>query len=566
MDKYKVFVLVAAVVIIAAFFAWLILGKAPQTTSPLTQTTTPPPTAPALKILWVSNPLIDKTWLIERGMYERAWTWSTFIKGQVIVLPNGRLVAVATQKGEVYVFAANGSLVKKFEYALGEVPYTAQFSPDGKYFAVGLASKEGELVVYSTDTWEPVFRYKVASDLLGPSNATESTILKQPWYGNRIMYILFDKKGKMYVPACQQILNPKTQSPVYVNVTVDLFKVYPELKSAFPNRTAYRVSFWSGIMLSKIIAIDTATWNVAWKWPKSGNAYTLIPMLSTDGEGKYLAFPTWWYFDPRNPELWHSGTVFVLNTTNGEVLYKFEAPPLLPVFERASIYNGVELTDDGRYLVAAYEDGRVYAIDNVESVKEGRAVVLWKSTVQAPIASDVLLIPQKGGEVSVKKSYIYAWVGLAGVVKDRVVVYTSATYATYWAPGYERKPLIQHPNQTKLFVLDLKNGSLLYVDKFFGKPEYGKVRPFAISGCLLAASIGNDWITADASMAGLYVWDLCRLTEVARFLTVPNYGVPLDVGIGGGQIYVLTGPINIAHSEAEPANIVGEYRLVAFGT
>jgi len=67
-------------------------------------------------------------------------------------------------------------------------------------------------------------------------------------------------------------------------------------------------------------------------------------------------------------------------------------------------------------------------------------------------------------------------------------------------------------------------------------------------------------------MAGLYVWDLCRLTEVARFLTVPNYGVPLDVGIGGGRIYVLTSPVNIAHSEAEPANIVGEYRLVAFGT
>ncbi len=516
-----------------------------------------------LKLLWTTQPLVDKDWLIQNGIYARAWDWSTYEKGIVTASPDGRFIAVGTQKGELYIFASNGTLVAKFTYGLGRVPYYVQdFTPDGKYFVVGIASREGELVIYDTSSWREVASIKLAQYLLGPSNATDATITKQPWYGVRPMFITF-YNNLMFVTVSEMLIDPASQRPKYIPVRYDLIKIYPELKNIL-NKTEYIVTRYTSVYASRLLAVKIGSWNVTWYWPRDEPAYTLLPI--TTANGGYVAVATWWSIDPKNPYKWFSGVVYVLNASNGDLLYKFAPPPLVPYFDYTSIWNGLAFSPDARYLIVVTEDGRVFALDNFKSATSGRPVILWSASVEMPIPAQVLLIPQKGKNYNITTTYIYTYSGLAGVTQGRVVVYTSSTYAAYWAPGVERKPLIQHPNQTKLFVLNLTDGRLLYVDKFMGKPAYGKVIPFTIAGCFVYVPIGQDWVAADASMSGVYVFDVCRYRAVAKFLTVPQFGVPLDLDASGNRIYVLVGLINTAPSELAPANIIGEYELLALET
>jgi WD40 repeat protein len=514
-----------------------------------------------LKLLWITQPLVDKNWLIQNGIYARAWDWSTYEKGIVTASPDGRFIAVGTQKGELYIFASNGTLVAKFTYGLGRVPYYVQdFTPDGKYLVVGIASREGELVIYDTSSWREVASIKLAQYLLGPSNATDATITKQPWHGVRPMFITFSD-GLMFVTIGESVIDPVSQQPKYVLVKYNLIKMYPELRKVL-NKTEYVVSRYTSVQASRLLAVKIGSWDVVWYWPKEGPAYTSLPIATASGG--YVAVATWWYIDPRDPYKWFSGVVYVLNATNGNLLYKFAPPPLVPYFNYTSIWNGLALSPDAKNLVVVTDQGTIYALDNKRSAELGMPVVLWSASIMTPIPAQALVIPQKGRNHTLITSYVYTFSGLAGVTQGRLVAYTSSTYVTYWAPGAERRPLIQHPNQTKIFVLNLTNGQLLYVDKFMGKPVYGKVIPFAIAGCFVYVPIGQDWVAADASMSGVYVFDVCRYRAVARFITIPQFGVPLDLDVRGDKIYVLVGLINTAPSEFAPANIIGEYQLLAF--
>ncbi len=519
-----------------------------------------------LEIVWKTDPLVDKSWLIQKGLYIRSWTWYNFLKGSVVSSPDGRFVAVTTQKGEVFIFSSNGKKLKDLTFGLGRVPYSMTFSPDGRYFAVGLSSKYGEVLVYDTSSWEVVWSYKADKDLLGPSNATEATITKSPWYGNSINFIEFDKSGKrLYFVADGKIINEKSQRPVYEKVSVDLMNIYPEIRKKYPDLKEYRISMWVGVYVSRLVAVDVSSWKVAWRWPKNEPAGVMIPMFSTDSGDRYVALCTWWGYNPKEPAKWHGGTVFVLRADNGDQLWRWDIPPRVPVFNRTTIWNGIGISSDGKYVVVEPSDGRIFVVNNEESVKKGEPVLAWKATIMSPIQSEILLIPKNKGNYTSIKSYIYAGTYFAGIVDGKVVPYASATYSVYWSPKYERKPMIQHPNQTKLFIFDLSTGKLLYIDKFFGKPMYGKVVPFARDGNLLIGCVGNDWITSDASMSGVYVWDTSRLKLVARFLTLmpEKYGVPLDVSASGNRIYVLVGPVDLATGPEGPSKIVGEYRLIA---
>ncbi|RLF14147.1 MAG: hypothetical protein DRJ97_06780 [Thermoprotei archaeon] len=517
-----------------------------------------------LEAAWATPPLIDRDWLIERGLYDRAYSWRGFVKGSVVASHSGDLVAVTTHKGEVYVYSGDGKLLRKLSFELGEVPVAAAFSPDDRYLAVGLSSKKGELRVYDTSTWSLAWSYDASGDLLGESNATEATIVKKPYLGNRVHFVAFDEAGRMYLAASSRIIDPAKQRPIYKKLTIDLMKIYPELKQAYPGLPSYTVSVWASAYASRVVAVDVGSWSIAWRWPKQGVARSFIPMIDVDAEGRYLALCTWGAHDPYEPYEWHGGIVTVLDAKSGEALWRWDVPPRVPVFNRTYIWNGIGITDDGKYVIVEPSDGRVFAIDNLGSCKLKKPVFKWTATIMTPVEADVLLIPKKGGEYSVIKAYIYAGTYFAGIVGGKVAPYASATYSAYWSPRFERKPLNQHPNQTKLFLLDLETGELLFVDRFLGKPMYGKVVPFAVKDGLLIGAIGNDWTSSDASMAGVYVYDVERLERVARFLTVEGgYGVPIDVAAAGDKIYVLTAPIDLATSPKGPANIVGEYRLVA---
>ncbi len=521
---------------------------------------------PKLKVVWKTDPLVDKKWLIQRGLYIRSWTWYSFLKGSVVSSPDGRFVAVTTQKGEIFVFSSNGKKIKDLTFGLGRVPYSMAFSPDGKYFAVGLSSRYGEVLVYDTNDWKTVWSYKADKDLLGPSNATEATITKSPWYGNMINFIRFDSSGKrLYFVADGKIISGKSQRPVYKKVSADLMKIYPDIREKYSNLKEYRISMWVGVYASRLVAVNVDTWKVVWRWPEDGPSGVMIPMFATDSKDRYMALCTWWGYSPEEPARWHGGTIFVLRASDGSTLWRWDIPPRVPMFNRTNIWNGIGISSDGKYVVVEPSDGRIFVINNGKSVKEGKPVIAWKATIMSPIESEVLLIPVKGGNYTSIKSYIYAGTYFAGILGDKIIPYSSATYSVYWNPKYERKPMVQHPNQTKLFMFDLNTGDLLYIDKFFGKPMYGKVVPFARDGNLLIGCVGNDWITSDASMSGVYVWDTSRLKLVTRFLTLipEKYGVPLDVSASGKRIYVLVGPVDLATGPAGPSKIVGEYRLIA---
>ncbi|MCU7787539.1 WD40 repeat domain-containing protein [Pyrobaculum sp. 3827-6] len=524
-----------------------------------TETPKATPREPGLRLVWASPPLIDRDKLIEGGFYFRAWDWWWgYVRGMVMVSPDGRYIVVATQTGEIYIFSPNGTVIKKFEYGVGRVPYWSMaFSPDGRYLAVGISSREGEVVIYNTSSWREVAIIKLAQYLLGLSNATEATITKQPWLGVYPKDIVF-YGGRIYILATEAVVDPATQTHASTRVVYDLVKFYPELRDRL-NVTKYIVSRFTSISTARILAVKTGSWAVEWAWPEDGPAYTYISTIEVaDG---YLATGTGGppgYTDPRGR--WITGVLYVLNASSGKLVYKFAPPPLVPYFNYTYVRD-VYFTPGGR-LVVVFREG-VYCLDHVKSAKAGSPVVLWFASVMSPIPSQAVLLPREGGGAArVVSSYIYTSNGLAGVVGDRLLIFTSGTHSTYAPPTAVAKPLVQHPNQTKLFVLNLTTGRLLYVEKFNGLLLYGKKYPFGISGCVIFVPAGHDWVTSDVSLAGVYAIDICRHVQLARFLTVPKYGVPLDLDVYGNRVYVLTAPINAASSDLEPARIVGEYRLL----
>ncbi len=521
---------------------------------------------PELVQVWSTPPLIPKSELIKLGVYYRVWTWWTYFQGYVTVSPDGRYVVVGTVKGQLLIYDAHtGTLVKKFTFPVGYIPRTIRFTPDGKYMIVGIWSRCGEIAVYNTSTWNEIWHMDLCKFVKGPSNATVETILREPWLAVVPYYIVVSPDGKVvYVTIVERYVNPKTQMVKYYYVKFDLAKIYPEIARKYHH---YIVGVWSGKYWSRIIAIDLVRHRVLWTWPRNDTAHVDIPILALSKDGKYLAAASFWGVDPENPVKWHMGEVWVFNATNGEVLYTFSPLPPIPYINHTSIWNGLAFADNGKYLIIVTGEGRIVVLNNIESVRTHRPVKVWSKSVVQFIPTQAVLIPISGkGTTKVIKTYIYTYAGLAAVTNKYVIVYTGGTYSVGWTPGYLKRPIRPHPNGTKLFIFDLATGKLVYIDDFYGMPTYGKVRPFVLAGCYLVGSVGINWVTEDASLAGIYVWYICgHPYRVTRLLTVQKgLGIPVDVTAHDSYIYVLTGLVNLATSPTAPAKIVGEYRLIAY--
>ncbi len=562
----KIAILVVIVVVIAAIagtIAYLFSSKSSAQT--VKRTAQRVIAYPELTLVWKSEPLISRADLIRMGLYDRAYSWWDFIYAPVSVSPDGKYVAVLAQNYKVYIFdALSGKLIRVFKYGAGQIPSTVVFSPNSKYLVIGISSKYGEVKVYHVGDWKIILDLKLANFVKGPSNATPSTILKAPWLGVIPRYITFSPDGKvMYITVVEREVNPRTQMYKTVKISVNLSRIYPEIARKY---RSYMISMWTTIAFSRVVGVDLATGKVVFLWPKNDTAYIVLPIVKVDPTGRYIAVASFFGYSPYDPARWHGGKVWVIDVSNGRVAYTFSPAPMIPALNRTSIWNGLAFSPDGKYLIVVTGDARVFVIDHEESVRLGKPVVRWSLALERPIRAQVLLIPRTGkGGYRVISGYIFTFGGLAGVSHDRIIAYTSATYSSTWVPGYLRRPLLEHPNSTKLFVIDLATGRILYVDKFYGKPMYSKVTPFVLKNCYLVVPVGHDWVRGDASMAGVYVWWICGTPRlIARYLTVRNgLGVPLDVDMHGSYIYVTTGPINLAPSPTSPAKIIGDYRVIA---
>ncbi|NPB00970.1 MAG: hypothetical protein GXO10_06310 [Crenarchaeota archaeon] len=519
-------------------------------------------------LAWETPPLISRSWLIKNGIYYRAWSWWSYFQGYVTVSPNGKYVIVGTVKGELYIYnASTGSLIKEITFPLGEIPRTIRFTADGRYMIVGVWSRKGWLIIYDTRTWTPVARLELDKYVAGPSNATIQTIIKEPWLAVIPYYAVVSPNGDIvYVTIVERYVNPKTQSPEYIPVKYDLAEIYPQIREKYKH---YPAMVWvDKYYWSRVIAYDIATHRVVWVWPRDHPAYVDIPILAISSNGKYLAAASFWGIYAKNPVEWHMGEVWVLDAATGKLLYTYSPLPPIPYMNHTSIWNGLAFADDGKYLTVVTGEGRIVVLDNERSVIMHRPVVVWEKDIVEFIPTQAFLIPLTGKAKTAKivKTYIYTYAGLAAVTSRYLIAYTGGTYCVGWTPGYLKRPEIVHPNSTKLFIFDLQTGKLVYVDLFNGMPTYGKVRPFVLTGCYLVGSIGVNWVRADASMAGVYVWYVCGTPHrVLRILTVlRGLGIPADVSAYDSMIYVLTGLVNTAHSPTQPAHIVGEYRLIAY--
>ncbi len=518
---------------------------------------------PRAELIWQSPILISRSWLIRNGIYYRVWTWWTFFEGYVTVSPDGKYVVVGTVKGELYIFNADtGSLIKKIVFPLGEIPRTIRFTPDGKYMIVGVWCRRGILQIYDTKTWKIVWSLELDKFVKGPSNATVQTIIKNPWLGVVPYYIVLSPNGSIiYVTVVERYVNPKTQYAVYTLVRYDLAKIYPEIAKKYRH---YYVTTWTSKYWSRIVAIDIVHHRVVWVWPREHPAYIDIPILAISRNGRYLAAASFWGVYAKNPVEYHMGKVWVIDAYSGKTLYTFSPTPPIPYINHTTIWNGLSFADNGKYLIVVTGEGRIYVLDNLKSIEEKRPVIVWKRSIVQFLQTEAIMIPlHKGLKMKIVKTYIYTYAGLAAVTDKYVIVYTGSTYSVGWTPGYLKRPIELHPNSTKLFVFTLNNGDLVYIDCFYGEPTYGKVRPFVLTGCYLVGSIGINWVSRDASLSGVYVWDVCgKPRRVLRILTVlKGLGIPVDVSAYDSKIFILTGLVNTAKSPTQPMHIVGEYRL-----
>jgi hypothetical protein len=131
------------------------------------------------------------------------------------------------------------------------------------------------------------------------------------------------------------------------------------------------------------------------------------------------------------------GGVQILRLSNFEALSTVLMEPLKPWFEKAMLWEGLDLSSEHIFL--GFSDGRAMLTD-IEGT------VLSSMETGAPIMA---------GDVP-----IHAIVGWGRIEGDKVLYNTSSTHIPYGAASPELRPPSMHPNENGVFVHDLSGKEL----------------------------------------------------------------------------------------------------------
>ena len=378
-----------------------------------------------------------------------------------------------------------------FSIDQGTAPDTfVKFSGDNKYLAIG--SSHGYLRVVEVRTGKVVYSRKIA----------EGTVKRIGWGeigGQRVLYV-----GEQSPDGYIYCLDAMTGREIWK------YRLADDIETSKPEREndRYAIYKFPGVYRLKVLPggdvvivgthgwdsegkrryrclvyrFDGRTGRIKWRWPSDRTLpYGLTWFDISDDGRKLLLLTSTWRPPEQTDSVYENGTLYCLNGDTGAVLWEYKVPPLRPYYERATAWQGVALSGDGRYAVIGLNDGRGMFFDTERAVKTEGGGFLQNSPLWVKELGTPVLI----GDIPVSSPVSYAEAG-----KEEVYFVLPGTSIPSGAvKGKMRKPA-PHPAANQLYAFGF-DGRLRWKWK-----SYGSMQGIYLSG-------DKRWLFTVNALAGM---------------------------------------------------------------
>jgi len=283
---------------------------------------------------------------------------------------------------------------------MGTAPDTyVKFSPDAKLLAIG--SFKGYIRVVEVNTGSVLMEKRIAEGLVKRIAWGEIRGKKVIYAGEQspdgFIYCMDPYSGRVvwkYRTADDIESSRQTEASdryaVYSLPGVFQLKVLPD-----GDVIAVGAHGWNkdGEYLYRCLVyrFDGATGGVKWKWPEEKPLPFGIVWFSSDARGSKLALVTSSWLDVRETDKkYRDGTVYCLDGEHGAAMWKYTVPPLEPYYRKASAWQAMALSPDGKHAVLGLSDGRGFLFDadaaggsSQDGIPENRP--LWIMNIGTPV-------------------------------------------------------------------------------------------------------------------------------------------------------------------------------------
>lgn len=404
---------------------------------------------------------------------------------------DGKSIAVGTGKNLTVIDVPDKNVLwkKTLRGNISDISY----SRDGKYLLVGEKSTDGYIYSLDAGTGNEIHSYRSADDL-GTST------------------------------------NPKYQPCTY--------------KITAANDSIYVAAgrYWkdSGYGLASRVYRFSPNGTLSWKIPETENYASSVNWIDSSLDGKKVVYSTG---DWTN-SLEMDSVVYSVDE-NGNVRWKYDIPPLKPYFVSASIWHGLDISDDGSMVTAYTGDGRKYLFNDSEMKNPGDGKSEWNpkdwiSNVTAP--------------EEVEGSYIYAYGEAAKISNKNEVLYlTGATLPAY----YPDNITMAYPLENSLVSCEAKEGNTSWTYNLGGRCAGIFFSP---DMRFFVLPIGKDSSSQNTHVHGIHVFDNQKSGNgnsrlIWKFNTE---GVVVDAAISSNcTVAAVEAPLKL-----ENGNVIGKHRLI----
>ena len=109
-------------------------------------------------------------------------------------------------------------------------------------------------------------------------------------------------------------------------------------------------------------------------------------MVDVDSSGKYIVFNNY----PSAAE--YQKDLYCLDGKNGRLLWAWDFQPVFPEKD-LRIRHGVDISDDGQFVVALSQDGWGFFLDNLKMIQtHGKEGLIWEKNISTPIEVNKIII------------------------------------------------------------------------------------------------------------------------------------------------------------------------------
>ncbi len=393
-------------------------------------------------------------------------------------------LAVATDKGHLAILhPITGETVWKTRISEGYVRHVA-FSPDNTLLYVGEQAADGFIYCYELTGKTPRLRwkYRTADDIETSTPGNPDSV-----------YAWVSYPGQ----PCLQTLP---------NGDLLVAGVHSWTQNEIPQKR------------SMLYRFDAKTGDVKWKWPREEAMQKIFRWFDVSADGKVLALV-------RDESGQGNGTLSVIDVEAGTDRWHADFEPLDPYFKGVTLWRGVSMSPDGKFVNVTTDDGRafIFSTDNPEPI--------WKQNLATPL--EVSGVP------------IIATTGTIGATEAAALFVTGDTYIPYHLQKGAQRPSTLHPNGMTVFAYSW-GGEKVWQWKLENMPQGLRID---VKGRYAALAVSKRSQNPKESLHGVSVFDLtAKGSGLAKYLyTYRTEGqLPYDtlaISADGSLIAIVEMPI-----------------------